>query len=447
MSFEPGKPRDGLGRTASLGRNFGHVWSAAGCSNLGDGVVKVALPLFAVQLTDSPAGVAGVTVAAYLPWILVSLPAGALADRLDRRTTMLVVNLARSAVVGGLALLAVQDTSGLATIYIAAFALGTGETLFDTSAQSLLPAVVDRELARPEGGFRASRSAKRSEAPLKTRTRLTRANSRLFALEQTTNEFIGPPLGGWLTGLGVAYALATSSVLFLFAALFLSMLTGRYKPARSAGTTLREEIAEGIRFLYGSTLLRTTVIVVAILNLVGMATLAVLPLYAIEPRPLNLSEFGYGTLLLGFGVGGLIGSTVAESLQRRFGRARALVGAVAGSTFWMFALALTRNIVVIALAMVLSGIGIMILNVIGITFRQLVTPTRLLGRVVAAHRVVVLGVIPVGAAAGGIVAELVSFQALFGLCGAIGLAMVVPAAFFWRDEAMDSAEANAVGQS
>jgi hypothetical protein len=59
----------------------------------------------------------------------------------------------------------------------------------------------------------------------------------------------------------------------------------------------------------------------------------------------------------------------------------------------------------------------------------------------------VLGVIPIGAAAGGIVAELLSFQALFGLCGVVGLAMVVPAAFFWRDEAMDSAEADAVGQS
>ena len=195
MSFEPGKPRDGLGRTARLGRNFGHVWSAAGCSNLGDGVVKVALPLFAVQLTDSPAGVAGVTVAAYLPWILVSLPAGALADRLDRRTTMLVVNLARAAVVGGLALLAVQDIGGLATIYIAAFALGTGETLFDTSAQSLLPAVVDRELARPEGG--SEPLARRSAAKLReAQNQLTRANSRLFALEQTTNEFMGP----WVAG-------------------------------------------------------------------------------------------------------------------------------------------------------------------------------------------------------------------------------------------------------
>jgi MFS family permease len=406
------------GGPGKLGRNFGRVWSAAGCSNLGDGIVKVALPLFAVQLTDSPAGVAGVAVASYLPWILLSLPAGALADRLDRRSTMLAVNLLRTGVVGGLALLATYDVGGLATVYIAAFALGAGETLFDTSAQSLLPAVVDR-------------------------TTLTRANSRLFALEQTTNEFIGPPLGGWLTGLGIAYSLATSSVLFLTAALLLATLTGSYKMPRPAGTTMRAEIVEGVRFLYGRLLLRTTVIVVAILNLVGMATQGVLPLYAVSPGPLGLSEFGYGSLLLGFGLGGLIGSTVAEFLQRRFGRARVLVGSIAGSSAWMVALALTRNVVVVAATMVLSGIAIMGLNVIGITFRQLITPARLLGRVVAAHRVVVLGALPVGAAAGGLIAEFVSLQVLFGLCGALGLAMVVPAAIFWRDEAMDAEEAKA----
>ena len=426
-----------------LGRNYGYVWSAAGCSNLGDGIVKIALPLLAVQLTDSPAAVAGVTVASYLPWILLSLPAGALADRLDRRNAMRAVNVARAAVVGGLAALAANDLGGLAMVYFAAFALGTGETLFDTSAQSILPAIVDRGLARPEGGFRASRSARRSEAPPKPRTSLTKANSRLFALEQATNEFIGPPLGGWLTGLGIAFSLVTSSGLFVVAAVLLSMLTGRYRMSRAADTTMRSEIGEGIRFLYGNMLLRTTVAIVAILNFVGTATLAVLPLYAVKPGPLNLSEFGYGLLLLGFGLGGLIGSTVAGRLQRRFGRARVLVGSIACSSVWMVALALTSNAVAIALAMVVAGVGIMSLNVIGITFRQLITPARLLGRVVAAHRVVVLGVLPLGAAAGGAIAELASFRFLFGCCGALGLATMIPAAHFWRDEVMDAEEAKA----
>jgi MFS family permease len=402
---------------SKLGRNYDRVWSAAGCSNLADGIVKVALPLLALQLTDSPAGVAGVAVAAYLPWILFSLPAGAITDRMDRRTTMLAVNFARGTVVAGLALLAAFDVGGLAAVYVAAFALGIGETLFDTSAQSLLPAVVDR-------------------------TKLTKANSRLFALEQATNEFIGPPLGGWLTGLGIAYSLATSSGLFLIAGGLLAMLTGTYRLPR-AGTTLRAEIVEGVRFLYGNLLLRTTVVIVALLNFAGMAAQAVLPLYAVEPGPLGLSEFGYGSLLLGFGLGGLIGSIIAESVQRRFGRARALVGAIVGSSLWMVALALWRNVFIVALAMVLSGVAIMVLNVIGITFRQLITPGRLLGRVVAAHRVVVLGALPLGAAAGGLIAEFVPFQVLFGGCGVLGIALAVPGSIFWRDGAMDAAEAAA----
>ena len=64
-------------------------------------------------------------------------------------------------------------------------------------------------------------------------------------------------------------------------------------------------------------------------------------------------------------------------------------------------------------------------------------------RVVAAHRVVVLGVLPLGAAAGGAMAELASFRFLFGCCGALGLATMIPAAHFWRDEVMDAEEARA----
>lgn len=405
-------------KPGGLGRNYGFVWSAAGCSNLADGIVKIALPLLALRLTDSPAGVAGVAVASYLPWILLSLPSGALADRWDRLIAMRAVNLVRALVVGGLAIVATNELGGLAIVYVAAFALGAGETLFDTSAQSLLPAIVDR-------------------------TSLTKANGRLFALEQTTNEFIGPPLGGWLTGLGIAFSLATSSALFLVAALLLSMLSGSYRTIRSIETTLRAEIVEGVRFLYGNLLLRTTVILVAILNFVAMAAQAVLPLYAVSPGPLGLSEFGYGLLLLGFGVGGLIGSTLAEPMQRRFGRARVLVGAVAANGVWLIALAATRNVAVIGAAMVLSSIGIMCLNVVGITFRQLITPARLLGRVVAAHRVVVMGILPVGAAVGGAVGEVVSLQVLFGLCAGVNLLVIAPAAFFWRNEAMDAEVANA----
>ena len=156
----------------SLGRNFARAMVASGFANLADGVLWVALPLLAVQLTRSPILIAGITVAARLPWLLAPV-AGAFADRLDRRQSMVRVNLVRFVLLGGLALAVAVDVATLPMLYAVAVLLGMGETLFDTSAQSLLPAVVERD-------------------------QLTRANSRLFAVELVANTFIGPPLGGLL---------------------------------------------------------------------------------------------------------------------------------------------------------------------------------------------------------------------------------------------------------
>src|SRR5215213_1842121 len=128
----------------SLGRNFTKAMVASGFANLADGVLWVALPLLAVRLTRSPLLIAGITVAARLPWLLAPV-AGAFADRLDRRQSMVWVNLVRFVLLGGLALAVAGDIATLPMLYAVAVLLGMGETLFDTSAQSLLPAVVDRD--------------------------------------------------------------------------------------------------------------------------------------------------------------------------------------------------------------------------------------------------------------------------------------------------------------
>ena len=84
----------------ALGRNFDRLWSATALSNLADGMFQVALPLLALRITRSPAQIAGVLLAARLPWLVFALPAGALADRLDRRRTMVNADLVRAALVG-----------------------------------------------------------------------------------------------------------------------------------------------------------------------------------------------------------------------------------------------------------------------------------------------------------------------------------------------------------
>src|SRR5689334_679327 len=167
-----------------LGAPFWWLWTSSGISNLADGVLKVALPLVAIRYTDSPTLIAGLTFALTLPWLLFALPAGALADRLDRRRAMLGANLARAALLGALAVAVVLDLGSIWLLYAVALLIGVSETLYDTSAQSILPLVVPRE-------------------------RLSRANGRLYAAELAANQFVGPPLGGVLVSAGVALAFAT----------------------------------------------------------------------------------------------------------------------------------------------------------------------------------------------------------------------------------------------
>src|SRR5919107_1490738 len=239
----------------SLGRNFHKALAASGFATLADGVLWVALPLLAVQLTRSPILIAGITVAARLPWLLAPV-AGAFADRLDRRQSMVRVNLVRFVLLGGLALAVAVDVATLPMLYAVAVLLGVGETLFDTSAQSLLPAVVDRD-------------------------DLTRANSRLFAVELVANTFIGPPLGG------------------LLAAGCLALLAGSFRAvgAAPAGSTrLRDDIAEGTRFVWHHPVLRPLAIMLGLQNMAFSAAFAVFVLFAVAPGPMGLSDAGYGVL-------------------------------------------------------------------------------------------------------------------------------------------------------
>src|SRR5690606_32847573 len=112
---------------APLPQSFGRLVVASGLSNLADGVFQIALPLVALGITRDPGAFASVTLVSRLPWLLFALPAGALADRLDRRRTMLLVSLARAALIGVLGAVVAQGWEELRVLYVVAFALGVGE--------------------------------------------------------------------------------------------------------------------------------------------------------------------------------------------------------------------------------------------------------------------------------------------------------------------------------
>jgi len=380
---------------------FWRLLTASSLSNLADGVLAVALPLVAIRLTRSPAAIAGLSVVVTLPWLVFSLLAGALVDRIDRRRVMVSANLARGVVALGLTAAVVLDGANLVLLYVVAFALGMVETMADTAAQTILPRVVPS-------------------------AQLTRANSRLFAVELGANQFVGPPLGGVLVAVGATIALGSPAVLWIAAGLLLLRLPAPPREPRAVGSTLRGEIAEGVRFLAGHPVLRRFAVMVGGFNFAASATSAVFVLHAVgEGSALRLSEPAFGLLLTATAVGSLLGSLAAERLERRLGRVRLLALTVPGSALLIISPALTDDARLVGVAFLVGGFAIVVWNVVTVSLRQRITPDRLLGRLNSAYRLLAWGTRPLGALAGGLIAELAGLRAVFLTMGIATLLLVV----------------------
>src|SRR4051794_39829822 len=385
-----------------LGANYWKLWTSSAASNLADGVFWVAFPLLAVRLTDSPVLIAGVAVVGRLPWLVFVLVAGALADRLDRRRTMVAVAALRAviALVIGVSILTGRDT--LALLYVTAFLLGVGETLFDTAAQSVMPSIVARE-------------------------DLSKANGRLYAVELIMNQFAGPPLGGLLAGVAIALAFVGSAFAFAFAAAALLLLRGSFKPVRAAGpkTSVVADIREGLRYLWRHRLLRTLAIMVGTMNLASSATFAIFVLYAVAPGPMGLDELGFGILLTTQAIGSLAGSLVVERVERRLGRGRLLWLTVLVTAITTAVPGLTSNVWAIGVAFVAAGATSVMWNVVTVSLRQRIVPDALLGRINASYRLLAWGSQPIGALAGGLIGQWVGLPSVFLASGAVIAVLVV----------------------
>jgi MFS family permease len=389
-----------------LGANYARIWGASTVSNLGDGVTLAALPLLAATLTRSPTRIAAITLARTLPWLLFALVGGALADRLDRRQAMAIVDFFRMGAMALLAVLVVTDTATLLLIGIIAFALGCAETVFDNAAQAILPNVVAR-------------------AALQT------ANGRLYAAEVVTNQFMGPPLGAFLFAAAAAAPLWLDAGSFGLAAVLVLSMRGSFRPTREtmvgqAPPSIRADIAEGLRWLRRHELLRTLAVVLGVLNLLDSGVVAILVLYSLEV--LDLSQQGFGILLTAAGVGALAGSLFAQRLSAWMGPGRLLVVAVLVIGAATLVPAVWANPIAVGVSMATVGAFAVAWNVVTVSLRQSIVPDALLGRVNSAYRLLGWGTLPIGALLGGFLAEAYGLRAPFVVGGVVplllGLAMI-----------------------
>lgn len=397
----------------STGRGgLGRLLTSSGVSNLADGMYKTALPLLALQLTRSPVLVAGVAVAVNLPWLVCALPAGVLVDRVDRRRAMLVANAVRAALLVVLGGAALGGFAPIWALYAVALCVGTAEVVHDTSAQSVVPAVVDR------AGL--------------DRSGLDRANSALQGLELAANQFVGPALSGLLVAAGAVAAFTAPAALWLVAVVALWGLRGVFRAERAEPTSVRGDLLVGARFLVGNRLMLTMVLSAGAVNLALQAVWGVLPLFAVGERSvLHLTERGYGLLLAGTAVGGLVGAALAPRLVARVGARIALGTGLLVIPLTLFGAllidaafpAVVDGVPVGALALVVllaaQNASAVVWSVVVMGLRHRVVPDALLGRVTAAHRVVSWGAVPLGAALGGVLGELLGLRPVFVVAGAL----------------------------
>ncbi|GAA4422505.1 MFS transporter [Actinokineospora soli] len=373
-------------------------------SNLGDGIGKVAFPLLAVSVTRDPVLIAGLSATAFLPWLLFSLLTGVLIDRVDRRRAMLLANAARAVIVGGLAVLVLSDATTIWLLYAFALVLGTVETIADSAAQALVPAVVDR-------------------------AGLESANGKLQSVEIVGQTFLGGPLGSLTFALFAALPFLLNSAGFAIAAVLLVLLHGKYKPKVSADAeqaALRQQLAEGVRWLRGQALMVQLVLFAASVALTSELAQALLVLYAVED--LGLSAAAFGVFALVGGLGGLLGAWVAPRLTKRLPRRTVLTLATGFCGLGFGLMSVVGDPISASLLFGVFAAAVVVINVILGALRGALVPEHLFGRVLGVWRTAVWGAIPLGALLGGLLADWLGTRAVFGISGAL---QILLGGFVW----------------
>lgn len=359
-------------------RNFRLLFTASIGTNLGDGVLAVALPWLATLLTRDAFLIGLVATARSLPWLLFSLPMGVITDRYDRRRLILGADAARLVLVLAIAALAFAATPGTAWVLGLAgltFMIGAVEVLRDNTAQSVLPLVVEPD-------------------------ELERANGQMWSAEELSGTFIGPPLAGVLIALSLSLPFGFFSVMMLISLAFVARIA--LKPAaKTAATAFWPALKQGLHYLFSRPELRRLAMVLGAFNFLHYMTITILVLYAQDL--LGLGPIGYGALLSAQAIGGLSGSLLGPGLIKRLGPHPSLLIGVGGFALTCTAMALGAPVWMIAALFISEGFTSMLWNITTVSYRQRTIPAEMFGRVNSAYRFFGSGTMPLGAFAGGTV--------------------------------------------
>lgn len=359
-------------------RDFMLLWGGQVVSTLGSMASHVIFPLLILALTDSPTAAGIAAALRFVPYLVLSLPVGALIDRWDRKRVMVVSDLGRAIAVGSIPIAMGLDALTLAHIYIVCFVEGSLFVFFNIAEVAALPRVVPR--------------AQLPEA--------TAYNEAGFGVAH----IVGPSLGTILyQTFGRAVPFIADALTYLVSlASLLAIRTQFQRESTVAKQDLVGEIRAGLLWLWSKPLIRFMAFLTGGINLVNAA----MPLVVIVlAKDLGASDAQIGIIFSIGGAGAILGSLVGGRIQRRFTFGQVIVATlwVAAFAFLLFA-AMPGYIWVGVLAAVFSFVG-PVYNVVQFSYRVALIPDELQGRVNSTFRLLAFGFMPIGAAVSGIVIE------------------------------------------
>jgi MFS family permease len=366
--------------------NFARLWLGESVSLVGSRMTEFALPMVGLLLLRVSPGELGVLSAIQFGSIAAAaVPAGAIVDRCRTREVVVATNVGRAIIYASVLPLAATGALSFEILCALALAGGALTGVFDVAYVAFLPELVPEKL-------------------------LVGANARLEG-SASVGEICGQGLGGVVVQiLGAPLALFFDALTYVFSA---GMLLGIHRErsarvplARSSPWNPWADLRVGLRAIWPSRALKALMVQSAWLNTLLQAIVVALPIYVL--RTLGMGPMVLGAALAAGSVGALIGCTAAGRIHRRYGIQSALVLGMSLACCAQLLLPLCGGQVLAALTIgagfAIYGFGLAVFNVLSLTLRMSSTPPELLGRTVAAYRLVSWGGMPVGALFGGVLA-------------------------------------------
>ena len=372
-----GAPKGSLWRDG----NFLTMWSGQALSQFGAQIVEIAIPVLAVLVLGATEAELGfLNAAAVAAFLVVGLPAGAWIDRMRKRHVMIVADLVRAVALALVPLLWWLGMLEMWHLYAIALVMGIAMVFFDVSYQSIVPSLV-----RP--------------------AQIAEANGKFESTHQIAG-IAGPAIGGWLVGILTA-PLAILATVGTYLASFAALLFTRDREVvtpKDEREPLLRSIGEGLRWVFGNPLLRRIVGTTGVSNFFSTLTFTLLPIFLL--RTLGITVEAMGVIFALSAVGGLLGAIATPHITRWIGEARAIPISAVGFGVVGILLPVAAMVPAIAFWLVvvqwfLMSFSVILYNITQVTFRQRITPARLLGRMNASIRFCVWGVMPIAALLAG----------------------------------------------